>query len=83
MGIYYDMADEMKKRGNGPVRNFTNGKQRMKIINPVYKASCMALANAVKLADKFGFNPAARARINVTPKEGSAKGDPVGDKLGK
>jgi P27 family predicted phage terminase small subunit len=67
MSIYHFCMDIVQKEG--VVKAFENGAQRMDQINPHYKVAKIALDNANKLADKFGFNPSARASLKAAPQQ--------------
>lgn len=63
LGIYYYCMEQVDKMG--VVKGFKNGSQEMEQINPFYKAANLAFDRACKLADKFGFNPSARASLKM------------------
>lgn len=67
MATYHRCMDIVRKEG--VVKEFENGAQRMDQINPHYKAAKLALESANKLADKFGFNPSARASLKASPQQ--------------
>jgi len=67
MGIYFHAMDVVKRTGYEQESN-ANGM----IISNFMKIGNTALNNAIKLSDKFGFNPAARTKIEMPTKK---KGD--------
>ena len=67
MGVYFDCMEKVKVFGYEQDSN-ANGK----IISNFMKIGNTALNNAIKLSDKFGFNPAARTKIEMPTKK---KGD--------
>lgn len=67
MATYHRCMDIVRKEG--VVKEFENGAQRMDQINPYYKVAKMALESANKIADKFGFNPSARASLKASPQK--------------
>ena len=74
MGIYFDCMDKVKVEGylmDSPA----NGK----IVSNYMKIGNTALSNAIKLSDKFGFNPAARTKIEMPVQPPKDKG--LGDLL--
>jgi|TARA_Y100000310_G_scaffold181632_1_gene181603 P27 family predicted phage terminase small subunit len=64
MGIYFDCCEKTKATGSYTQDNKANGE----IISNFMKIGNTALANAIKLSDKFGFNPAARTKIEMPEK---------------
>jgi len=64
-GTYYEAMNNIKENGY-----YQDSKANGKIISSAYTIANRALANMIKLADKFGFNPAARTKIEM-PKQGS------------
>lgn len=72
MATYHRCMDIVRKEG--VVKEFENGAQRMDQINPYYKVAKMALENANKIADKFGFNPSARASLKASPQKTQSAG---------
>jgi len=62
-GTYYEAMDDIKENG---YYQFT--KANGKIISSAYTVANRSLANMIKLSDKFGFNPAARTKIEM-PKQ--------------
>lgn len=67
MGLYFDCMDKVKKEGY-----ITMSPANGEIISNYLKIGNTALNNAIKLSDKFGFNPAARTKIEMPkPKEKS------------
>ena len=68
MGIYFDCMGKIKKAGTYEDLSPANGA----IISNLMKVGNTALNNAIKLSDKFGFNPAARTKIEMPTKK---KGD--------
>ena len=67
MGIYFDCMEKVKVEGY-LMESPANGK----IISNYMKIGNTSLNNATKLSDKFGFNPAARTKIEMPTKK---KGD--------
>ena len=66
MGVYFDCME--KVRINGYTQSsHANGE----IISNHMKIGNTALQNAIKLSDKFGFNPAARTKIEMPTKKPS------------
>ena len=63
IGTYFECIKKVKSRGMEQNSN-ANGK----IISNFMKIGNTALANAIKLSDKFGFNPAARTKIEMPEK---------------
>jgi P27 family predicted phage terminase small subunit len=63
MAMYHKCMDIVDKQG--AVIPFENGRQEMTQINPAYKAAKIAFDNAMKVADKFGFNPSSRSHLNL------------------
>ena len=60
MGLYFDCMDKVKKEGM-----ITLSPANGEIISNYLKIGNTALSNAIKLSDKFGFNPAARTKIEM------------------
>ncbi|MCP4354377.1 MAG: phage terminase small subunit P27 family [Proteobacteria bacterium] len=60
MGVYFDCMDKVKAFGYVTVTP-SNGE----IVSNYMKVGNTALQNAIKLSDKFGFNPAARTKIEM------------------
>ena len=73
MGIYFDCMQKVKEEGY-LIISPANGE----IIGNYLKIGNTALANSIKLSDKFGFNPAARTKIEMPSKP---KEDSFGDLL--
>jgi len=69
MGLYFDCMDKVKKEGYITVSP-ANGE----IISNYLKIGNTALNNAIKLSDKFGFNPAARTKIEMPTQKPKGKG---------
>ena len=67
MGVYFHSMDVVKKTGF-----VTMSPANGEIISSFMKIGNTALNNAIKLSDKFGFNPAARTKIEMPAKK---KGD--------
>ena len=67
MGTYFQCMEKVKEEGMVIVRGSSE------FISPHLKIGNTALANAIKLSDKFGFNPAARTKIEMPKKK---SGDP-------
>lgn len=63
MAMYHQCMEMVEK--DGAVIPFENGKQEMMQINPAYKAAKIAFDNAMKVADKFGFNPSSRSQLSI------------------
>ena len=59
-GIYFQAMDDIKESGF-----YAYSKQNGKIVDASYSAANRALANMIKIADKFGFNPASRSKIEA------------------
>ena len=72
MGIYFDCCEKTKAVGSYTEENKANGK----IISNFMKVGNTALNNAIKLSDKFGFNPAARTKIEMPQQKPN---DPLAD----
>jgi len=64
MGVYFHCMDMVKKTGYTQ-ENKANGE----IISNFMKIGNTALQNGIKLSDKFGFNPAARTKIEMPEKK--------------
>ena len=63
IGIYFDCISKVKATG------YTQeSKANGEVISSFMKVGNTALNNAIKLSDKFGFNPAARTKIEAPPK---------------
>ena len=69
MGVYFDCMEKVKKEGY-LIESPANGL----IISNYMKIGNTALSNAIKLSDKFGFNPAARTKIEMPTKKPKGKG---------
>ena len=63
MGLYFECIEKTKKCGL-----VQETKSNGEIISNFIRIGNTALANAIKLSDKFGFNPAARTKIEVPEK---------------
>ena len=60
MGVYFYCMERVKETG------YTQeSKANGEIISNFLKVGNTALANGIKLSDKFGFNPAARTKISM------------------
>lgn len=59
-GAYYESMEYIKKNGF-----YQETKANGKIISSAYTIANRSLANMIKLSDKFGFNPAARTKIEM------------------
>ena len=66
MGVYFDCMAKVKVEGYTQ-QSHANGE----IISNYMKIGNTALQNAIKLRDKFGFNPAARTKIEMPTKKPS------------
>lgn len=66
MGIYFDCMNHIKKSGYT-----TESKSNGEILSNYIKVGNQALQNAIKIGDKFGFNPAARTKISMGKKDES------------
>lgn len=64
-GTYYEAMQQIKENGY-----YQETKANGRIISSSYTIANRALANMIKLSDKFGFNPAARTKIEM-PKQKS------------
>lgn len=64
MGTYFECIENVKKNGMTE-----DSKANGKIISNHMKIGNTALNNAIKLSDKFGFNPAARTKIEAPEKK--------------
>ena len=64
-----DSMDKVKNEGY-----ITLSPANGEIISNYLKIGNTALANAIKLSDKFGFNPAARTKIEMPNKKENDKG---------
>ena len=71
MGIYFDCCKNAKEKGYTE-HNKANGE----IVASWMKTGNTALNNAIKLSDKFGFNPAARTKIEMPAQKNK---DPLKD----
>lgn len=60
MGVYFDCMDKVKAFGY-----VTTTPSNGEIVSNYMKVGNTALQNAIKLSDKFGFNPAARTKIEM------------------
>ena len=69
MGLYFDCMDKVKNEGY-----ITLSPANGEIISNYLKIGNTALSNAIKLSDKFGFNPAARTKIEMPNKKENDKG---------
>lgn len=70
-GTYFEAMADIKENGF-----YQMTKANGKIISSAYTIANRALANMIKLADKFGFNPAARTKIE---QPGKVENDPFED----
>ena len=71
MGVYFDCMDKVKTQGY-----ITTSPANGEIISNYLKIGNTALTNSIKLSDKFGFNPAARTKIEMpTQKKGDIMDD--------
>ena len=68
MGLYFECIEKTKENGLTQETK-SNGE----IISNFIRIGNTALANAIKLSDKFGFNPAARTKIEM-PKQTEKNG---------
>lgn len=59
-GAYYEAMEYIKDNGF-----YQETKANGKIISSAYTIANRSLANMIKLSDKFGFNPAARTKIEM------------------
>jgi P27 family predicted phage terminase small subunit len=64
IGVYFDCMDKVRTVGY-----VEKSKANGMIIRNEMRIGNQCLANAIKLADKFGFNPAARTKIDMGKKE--------------
>ena len=64
MGIYFDCMEKVRTEGY-TIESPANGE----IISNYMKIGNTALQNGIKLSDKFGFNPAARTKIEMPTKK--------------
>ena len=69
MGLYFDCMDKVKNQGY-----ITMSPANGEIISNYLKIGNTALNNAIKLSDKFGFNPAARTKIEMPVQKPKDKG---------
>lgn len=69
MGIYFDCMEKVRVEGYISISP-ANGE----IISNYMKIGNTALNNAIKLSDKFGFNPAARTKIEMPTQKPKEKG---------
>jgi len=61
MGKYFEMQDILNTKGYTSISVKTGYEQQ----RPEVSIGNSALSNAIKLSDKFGFNPAARTKIEM------------------
>lgn len=74
MGLYHECCTELEKQGL--VTSTPSGR---KVTNPLVEVGNSALKNAERLANQFGFTPAARSRIQM--KKVEKESDPFQDLL--
>ena len=58
-GTYYEAMDDIREKG------FYEYKANSRMVSSAYTIANRSLANMIKLSDKFGFNPAARTKIEM------------------
>ena len=68
IGLYFECIEKVKG-GKLTIKSKSNGE----IISNYLRIGNTALQNAIKLSDKFGFNPAARTKIEM-PKQNKKNG---------